>query len=224
MFSVSSINKSYGKNHVLSDISFSVEPGQSVALLGINGSGKSTLLSVLAGNIRADSGSFGFDSVGKAVLLPQDNPLLPELTAIDNIRLWHPGSKKNVLNSHNMDICTSLGVDNFLDKRVSKLSGGMKKRLSLAIVMMYDPDLLLLDEPLASLDLVCKNGILRYLQGYTASGGIVIIATHEASALDICDKIYTLKNGHLKLAVDRQDPASSQFRSEKSYIDLLRFD
>ena len=145
MFYVSSINKSYGKNKVLTDISLTVEPGQCIALLGINGSGKSTLLGILAGSIKPDSGSFGFDTPASTALLPQDNPLLPELSALDNIRLWNPGSKRSVLNEHNMSICRSLGVDTFLDKRVSKLSGGMKKRLSLAITMMSDPDLLLLD-------------------------------------------------------------------------------
>ena len=219
MFSVSSINKSYGKNRVLTDISLTVAPGQCIALLGINGSGKSTLLGILAGNIKPDSGSYGFDSPASAALLPQDNPLLPELTALDNIRLWNPGSKKSVMNTYNMDICRNLGVDTFLDKRVSKLSGGMKKRLSLAITMMSRPDLLLLDEPLASLDLLCKNGILHYLQTFTAGGGSVIIATPETSALDICDQIYTLKNGNLSLALDKNvDPTGF---SENSYIKLL---
>ena len=219
MFYVSSINKSYGKNKVLTDISLTVEPGQCIALLGINGSGKSTLLGILAGSIKPDSGSFGFDTPASTALLPQDNPLLPELSALDNIRLWHPGSKRSVLNEHNMSICRSLGVDTFLDKRVSKLSGGMKKRLSLAITMMSDPDLLLLDEPLASLDLLCKNGILRYLQSYTACGGSVIIATHETSALDICDQIYTLKGGHIRLALDKKtDPDG--FASD-TYLKLL---
>ena len=219
MFYVSSINKSYGKNKVLTDISLTVEPGQCIALLGINGSGKSTLLGILAGSIKPDSGSFGFDTPASTALLPQDNPLLPELSALDNIRLWNPGSKRSVLNENNMSICRSLGVDTFLDKRVSRLSGGMKKRLSLAITMMSDPDLLLLDEPLASLDLLCKNGILRYLQSYTACGGSVIIATHETSALDICDQIYTLKEGHIHLDLNKKtDPDG--FTSD-TYLKLL---
>ena len=157
MFYVSSINKSYGKNKVLTDISLTVNPGQCIALLGINGSGKSTLLGILAGSIKPDSGSYGFDTSASAALLPQDNPLLPELSALDNIRLWNPGSRRSVLNEHNMSICRSLGVDTFLNKRVSRLSGGMKKRLSLAITMMTDPDLLLLDEPLASLTFSAKT-------------------------------------------------------------------
>lgn len=220
MFSVSSINKRYGKNQVLSDVSFEAAPGKCIALLGINGSGKSTLLSILSGNLKADSGSYGFDTDATAALLPQDNPLLPELTALDNIRLWNPGNRKKVLDEHNMDICRNLGVDTFLHKRVSKLSGGMKKRLSLAITMMSDPDLLLLDEPLASLDLLCKNGILHYLKTYTTGGGSVVIATHETSALDICDQIYILKNGHLNLALDRS--VSQEDISQDTYIKFLQ--
>ena len=96
----------------------------------------------------------------------------------------------------------------------------MKKRLSLAITMMSDPDLLLLDEPLASLDLLCKNGILSYLQNYISHGGSVIIATHETSALDICNKIYTLKNGHIQLAIDRN--ISPGYTSPETYINLIR--
>ena len=209
MFSVSSVSKSYGKNKVLTDVSLSVSPGECIALLGINGSGKSTLLGILSRNIKPDSGCFGFDCQANAALLPQDNPLISELTAIDNIRLWHPGSRKTVMNSHNMSICQSLGVDSFLDKRVS-----------LAITMMSDPDLLLLDEPLASLDLLCKNGILSYLQNYISHGGSVIIATHETSALDICNKIYTLKNGHIQLAIDRN--ISPGYTSPETYINLIR--
>lgn len=220
MFSVSSINKRYGKNQVLSDVSFEAAPGKCIALLGINGSGKSTLLSILSGNLKADSGSYGFDTDATAALLPQDNPLLPELTALDNIRLWNPGNRKKVLDEHNMDICRNLGVDTFFHKRVSKLSGGMKKRLSLAITMMSDPDLLLLDEPLASLDLLCKNGILHYLKTYTTGGGSVVIATHETSALDICDQIYVLKNGHLNLALDRS--VSHEDISQDTYIKFLQ--
>lgn len=222
MFSVSSVCKSYGSHKVLSDISFDIASHQCAALLGINGSGKSTLLNILSGSINADSGHFGFDGDGTIALLPQDNPLLPELSAYDNIRLWHPGRKKDILSSHNCDIFTRLGVDSFMDKRVSRLSGGMKKRLSLAITMMSDPDLLLLDEPLASLDLLCKKGILDYLKDYTAGGGSVIIATHETSALDICSQIYSLKNGHLELCIDKDLPGFREPISADTYIRLMK--
>lgn len=221
MFKAESISKSYGKNQVLREVSLSVDKGQCAGLLGINGSGKSTLLGILAGNLKADSGIYGFDN-GKAAhrvsLLPQENPLLPELSALDNIRLWHSGNRKSITEKHSAIIC-SLGVDAFLDKRVSKLSGGMKKRLSLAITLMSEPDLLLLDEPLAALDLLCKRGILGCLQNYKAGGGSIIVATHETSVLGICDCIYTLKNG--KLSAAEALPESSDVITKSDFYENL---
>ena len=79
------------------------------------------------------------------------------------------------------------------------MSGGMRKRLSLAITMMEAPDLLLLDEPLAALDMLCKNGILSYLTEYRNSGGSIIIATHEAAALNICTTVNILRNGTMNV-------------------------
>ena len=94
MFSVSSVSKSYGKNKVLTDVSLSVSPGECIALLGINGSGKSTLLGILSRNIKPDSGCFGFDCQANAALLPQDNPLIPELTTCLKALRWNEEEAK----------------------------------------------------------------------------------------------------------------------------------
>jgi ABC-type multidrug transport system ATPase subunit len=204
MFKIENISKSYGKKRILNNISFSVNPGECIGLLGVNGSGKSTLLNILASGIKADNGSYSFDQPHKKVsFLPQENPLIEELSGWDNIRLWYDGKSKDIADICNSDIITGLGVNTFLYDKVKTMSGGMKKRLSLAIAMMNRPDLLLLDEPLAALDLLCKNGILQYISRYITSGGSVIIATHEESALSICSSIYILKNGELIPAQDK---------------------
>lgn len=223
MFKAESISKSYGKNQVLREVSISVDKGQCAGLLGINGSGKSTLLGILAGNLKADSGTYGFDGEGAArrvSLLPQENPLLPELSALDNIRLWHGGSRKSITERYSA-IIGSLGVDAFLDKKVSKLSGGMKKRLSLSITLMSEPDLLLLDEPLAALDLLCRRGILDCLQDYKSGGGSIIVATHETSVLDICDCIYTLKGGRLSAVTESPERGFAGVNPSEFYEKLL---
>lgn len=218
MFFVKNLNKSYGKRKVLSDISLDILPGECVGLLGINGSGKSTLLTILAGCQNYNSGSFGFtcndaslsdktishriSSEHTLSFLPQENPLIEELSGWDNIKLWYNGKTKDILSSENKALYHQLGVDAFLKKKVNTMSGGMKKRLSLVISMMSKPDLLLLDEPMAALDIVCRNGILEYLKQYVRSGGSVLVATHEDSALSICDKVYILKNGILQLSTN----------------------
>ena len=205
MFIIKNISKIYGSKSILSDISFEVKSGLCIGLLGINGSGKSTLLNILAGCIKPDSGNYYFDGEGKLSYLPQENPLMDDLTALDNMKLWYKGSSRNMMSDKNKLIFSQLGVESFLKKKVKTLSGGMKKRLSLAIALMNEPDILLLDEPLSALDMLCKQGILKCLQGFLADGGSIIIATHETAALDICHKIYSLKGGTLHLVYDIKD-------------------
>lgn len=132
--------------------------------------------------------------------LPQENPLIPELSGLDNLKLWYSGRSTELNSTYSLSILKRLGVDVFLHQKVSTMSGGMKKRLSLAICMLEQPDLLLLDEPLAALDLLCKKGILDYLKEYTGNGGSIIVATHEEDALSICNRIYILKDGLLQEA------------------------
>jgi ABC-type multidrug transport system ATPase subunit len=80
---------------------------------------------------------------------------------------------------------------------VEKLSGGMKKRLSIACALAKDPPILILDEPGASLDIVCKEDIKNYLKSYLKNGGTVIITSHEEAELDLCNRMYLLQNGVL---------------------------
>lgn len=143
---------------VLNHISLQVAPGECIGLLGINGSGKSTLLGILSGGLRQDHGTYSFDETDKTVsFLPQENPLIPELSGLDNLKLWYSGRSTELNSTYSLSILKRLGVDVFLHQKVSTMSGGMKKRLSLAICMLEQPDLLLLDEPLAALDLLCKK-------------------------------------------------------------------
>ena len=131
--------------------------------------------------------------------VPQENPLIPELTVYDNLRLWYPD--KHMLRQELTEgFLSMLGIGEFSAKQVSKLSGGMKKRVSIGIAMAGMPPVLLLDEPSAALDLICKEDIRKYLQMYLERRGTVIITTHEESELALCNKIYVMKNGILEQA------------------------
>ena len=131
--------------------------------------------------------------------VPQENPLIPELSVYDNLRLWYP-DKKTLQNELEQGFLNLLGLDEFSAKRVSKLSGGMKKRVSIGIAMAGMPPVLLMDEPGAALDLICKEDIRRYLQVYLERRGTVVIATHEESELDLCSALYIMKDGRLHQA------------------------
>jgi len=204
---VQEIAKSYGKKSILSGVSFSAERGQCIGILGANGSGKSTLLAILAGMLGADAGKIRYnneEALGNKKIfskytgyVPQDNPLIPELTVKDNLHLWYSQSGKSVKEGIKSGSLTQFGLDEHLRMPVKKLSGGMKKRLSLACALVNIPKVLILDEPSVALDLVYKREIHEFIKGYAAESGIVIITTHDETDLQLCDKIYLMKNGAL---------------------------
>lgn len=218
MITVTDITSSYGKRQILKGASFTAQKGECIGIVGANGCGKSTLLSVLAGTLKPKSGAVTYDGrtawsdVGTGRMhgdsevirrmtgyVPQENPLIPELTVYDNLRLWYPD--KNILRQElTQGFLSLLGIGEFTTKQVSKLSGGMKKRVSIGIAMAGMPPILLLDEPGAALDLICKEDIRTYLQTYLEHGGTVVITTHEENELALCNKIYVMKNGALSLA------------------------
>lgn len=212
---VRGIVKRYGKKTVLRDISFTAESGKCVGILGGNGCGKSTLLSILAGIQKCDSGSFTCyenvtedntavgrdlfkDTVKRSELIgyvPQGTPLIEELTAKDNLSLWY--TKDEMKHELESGVLGMLGIGDFLKTTVSRMSGGMKKRLSIGCSVSKKPPVLLLDEPMAALDLVCKKNISEYLNHYKAAGGIIIISTHDVIELGLCDEWYIIKDGTL---------------------------
>ena len=188
---------------VLNEISISFETGQCIGILGANGCGKTTLLSILAGDKKADAGSFlfcGIDFLKDAKkrremigYVPQGIPLIEELTAYDNLRLWY--GKKELQKELQDGVLKMLGIDAFLKTSVMKMSGGMKKRVSIGCAMANHPKILLLDEPSAALDLVCKEAIYQYLKAYKKNGGTIFLITHDREELSLCDVCYILKDG-----------------------------
>lgn len=199
------IRKSYGKKAVLQDISLTAESGCCIGILGSNGCGKSTLLSVLAGILAPGGGQFllgGNDLFRDASLraelvgyVPQGIPLIEELSAKDNLLLWY---NKAVLEQElEKGVLKLLDIGSFLKTPVHKLSGGMKKRLSIGCAVAKRPPVLLLDEPTAALDLACKERIGQYLRQYKAAGGILLLTTHDVLDLSLCDACYIIKDGTL---------------------------
>ncbi|MCR5355861.1 MAG: ABC transporter ATP-binding protein [Lachnospiraceae bacterium] len=197
------ISKDYGRKTVLSDVSVEAESGSCVGILGGNGCGKSTLLSILAGIRKPTSGSFlcdGHDIFKDRRMMseligyvPQGTPLIEELSARDNLRIFYDNAElKRGLKQGTLKL---LGIDEYINVPVRKMSGGMKKRLSIGCAVANRPQILILDEPSAALDLICKQSINGYLKAYKRNGGIILLATHDEEELKLCDKWYILKNG-----------------------------
>lgn len=202
---IQGIRKKYGAKQVLNGISFSADEGKCIGILGSNGCGKSTLLSILAGVQQADAGEFLYD--GKNLFrypqqrsqlvgyVPQGTPLIEELTARDNLFLWY--EKEEMEKELDHGVLAMLGIHEFLKTPVSKMSGGMKKRLSIGCAIHNRPPILIMDEPMAALDIVCKQNIFEYLQKHKQAGGIVLLSTHDMLELSLCDQWYIMKNGVL---------------------------
>ena len=192
---------------LIEDFNLSVKPGQRVAIVGPTGCGKTTLLSILAGIRKPDRGSIridGQEALGRHRLLeekiayvPQENPLIPELTAFDNYRLWFRGKRREMERDLECGVGHVLGVDRFLKTQAGRLSGGEKKRLSIAAALSGRADILILDEPGAALDLEAKEQILTYIRSYVKAGGTVLLTSHEMGEIGACTTLYVLKDGVL---------------------------
>lgn len=206
MIVVNSISKKY-KKYVLEDISFSVEKGQCVGVLGANGCGKSTLLSIMAGTKKSNGGSILYNGIDATRnrraftdyigYVPQENPLIDELTVYDNLKFWYSNSKKDLKKAFLDGVPAMLGLNEVKKVIVNKLSGGMKRRVSIAAALANNPPILILDELSAALDLVCKNELVKYLKYYLENGGTIIMTTHEEDEIALCDRILIMKEGRL---------------------------
>lgn len=195
------------KKAVLTDVSINAEKGKVIGLLGLNGSGKSTLLSAIAGLRKPSSGSIKVN--GKAGFVTQENALIDELTAMDNLKMWTPLSKQDILKELTETELSILKVNEFIDLKVKRMSGGMKKRLAIASVLLSKPDILLMDEPLAALDIPAKNDIINFIDSFRSKGGTVFIASHSEELFKHCSKIYLLKNGVSSLLPAGISPAEA---------------
>lgn len=212
------IRKNYGRRKVLNGISFYVKQGECVGIVGANGCGKSTLLSILAGTHKPSGG--GLMYAGENPLknkklfskligyVPQENPLMPQLTVMDNLKFWYCDSKRNLKQDLIDGTPAILGLRDYANVRVVRLSGGLKKRLSIACALANNPPVIIMDEPGASLDIVCKQDIKNYLKQYLAMGGTVIITSHEQEELSLCSRMYLLKNGTMQELAGNPDSDS----------------
>lgn len=209
MVEVNKVQKKYHNQCVLEECSFTAAPGECIGIAGANGCGKTTLLSIMSGSLKAGGGTvtyFGEKALGNPKVIrkyvgyvPQDNPLIPELTVNDNLTLWYYGKRGDDMIQH---ILQEFNLQDYKRRPVSKLSGGTRRRLSLACALVNMPQILIMDEPCAAVDLACKAQIHAYLQNYKSHGGTIIMSTHDESELQMCDKVFFMNQGRLAL-IDR---------------------
>ena len=201
------ITKNYGKKKVLREISFRAEKGKCTGFIGANGCGKSTLFRILSGVEKADGGSVIIDGnsysgkekmlAGKVGYVPQENALMEELTVWDNIRLFVALGNGKCEETYIHELCRQFYVHDFAKERVGRLSGGMKKRVSIVCALVNKPEILIMDEPSAALDLLFKEELKNCISDFTKKGGSVLLSSHDQGEILSCDRLYALKNGSI---------------------------
>ncbi|MER2089787.1 MAG: ABC transporter ATP-binding protein [Sporosarcina sp.] len=203
MLEVTGLQKKYIEKTVFENVTLQMKPGEIVGLVGENGAGKSTLLELLAtvmqptlGEIELEGFSYtdGFKTIRPLIgYVPQDIAIWEEFTVEENMLFFEKLSWKK----HTKEECRQLCVDMQLThwkEEVRSLSGGMKRKLNLAISLLNDPVLLLLDEPTVGIDLKSKMEIGSYLYNLAKSDGKMIMYTsHDMDEITtLCDRVYTI--------------------------------
>lgn len=202
MLKAQSIHKRYGKTSVLNDVSFQVNSGEIVGLVGENGAGKSTLLHIIATLQKATSGSVFLQDIAyknklktvrkKIGFVPQEIAVWEDLTVEENMFFFEKLAWKNKTKAELRQLCLDMELDKWKEK-VHTLSGGMKRKLNLAITLIHDPELLLLDEPTVGIDLKSKQEIVSYLKRLAEEGKTIMYTSHDMDEImQLCDYTYCL--------------------------------
>lgn len=198
----------YGRRRALTDCTLNIPPGHVVGLVGPNGAGKSTLLKLACGLLTPTSGTItvlgnapgsGTGQLARVGFLAQDAPVYPNLSVADHLRLgahlnprWDRGFAEQRV--------AALGLDP--KQKAGKLSGGQRAQLALTVAAGKKPEVLLLDEPVASLDPLARREFLKHLMEAVVDGGTsVVLSSHLISDLErVCDYLIVLVASHVRLA------------------------
>ncbi|MFP7287097.1 ATP-binding cassette domain-containing protein [Shouchella clausii] len=207
---IAQLQKTFGDQDVIKDITLTIEAGQFVAIVGKSGSGKSTLLRLVAGLEQPSSGDLLFNgatlkkSQASITMMYQDSRLLPWKKVIDNVGLGLKGNWQqkggNVLNA--------VGLSAFANEWPSTLSGGQQQRVALARALIREPDLLMLDEPLSALDALTRSEMQDLIETiWQENQFTALLVTHDVrEAVKLADRIILIEEG--VIALDVENPLS----------------
>jgi ABC-2 type transport system ATP-binding protein len=214
------LSKRYGRRPALSDCTLSIPPGRVVGLVGPNGAGKTTLLQIAVGLLPATSGRIEVlgrqpaadaTQLAKVGFVGQDMPTYAGLSIADHLRFGahtNPGWDQRLAE----DRISRLGLDR--SQKAGKLSGGQRAQLALTLAIAKRPELLILDEPVASLDPLARREFLQSLMEFVADhGASVVLSSHLVSDLErVCDYLIVLVASRVRVAGEVEDLLATHFR------------
>ncbi|WP_427875170.1 ABC transporter ATP-binding protein [Flavobacterium sp. MMS24-S5] len=233
MLDIQNISFSYTENPVIKNISFSIEKGQNIAIIGESGCGKSTLLKLIYGLYDLDEGKIFYGD--KPILGPkfnlipgmpymkylaQDFDLSPYETVAENVGKFLSNGFANMKKLRVQELLEMVEMDQFANVKTKFLSGGQQQRVALVRVLALEPEVILLDEPFSQIDAFRKNALRRNLFRYLKQKGITcIIATHDSTdALSFADQAIVMRNGEVLV---KDDPSKIYEDPKVKYVASL---
>lgn len=209
MLKLEKIRKSFKNNLVLKDVSFTVDTGEVVGLVGLNGSGKSTIIRIISGLIIQDNGTIENDFKNIGVLLEGSRNIYHFLTVRENIKYFsilnniEDAYVENFMNKY----ITLFGLEDKLDEEVGNLSRGMIQKVSIMILLAQNPDIIIMDEPTLGLDIISTIQIREIIQDIVKEKNkTVLIVSHDTKLLDsVADRILFLKDGEIEADIEKEN-------------------
>ena len=194
-----------------SNLSLKVAKGSRFGLFGPNGAGKTTLISLMTGLLSADKGRVKLmgQEIGKKQnnainklfgFVPQDFSFYQELSPVENLEFFGAwaGLNKQAIKQRTNELLDILGLDEVRDKQVQKFSGGMKRRVNLAIGVIHNPQILFLDEPTVGVDVQTGHAIINYLLELNKNGTTLVYTSHQLNeAEELCQQVALIDDGKI---------------------------
>jgi ABC-2 type transport system ATP-binding protein len=232
---IENLTKKYEDKTAVDDLSLQVFKGELFGLLGPNGAGKTTTISILSGLIKPTSGTakiFGYDVLKETQKVKeqigvciQETAIYPYLTGIENLELFGKlyGMNKKAIKERSNMLLTNMALKEDAKRVTAKYSGGMKRRLSLALALIHDPQMAFLDEPTVAMDPQSRHAVWDFIKEQKTKGKTIVLTTHYMEeAEELCDRIGIIDRGKLiALGTPKELIAKNQVKNlEEVFIQL----
>ncbi|NIK16021.1 ABC-2 type transport system ATP-binding protein [Saccharococcus thermophilus] len=201
------VSKRFGKKTVIEDVSLDVYRGEIFGMLGPSGAGKTTIVKMIAGIDEATSGTIyvlntkmpDLHAMQRIGFMAQSDALYGELTAFENLQFFASiyGLKGKKQRERIYDVMDLVNLTDHIKKPVHQYSGGMKRRLSLAISLLHEPEVLLLDEPTVGIDPVLRQAVWEELERIRQNGTTIVVTTHVMDEAEKCQRLAMIRDGRL---------------------------
>lgn len=227
---VSEVSKSFGKSEVIHQLTLTANAGEILGLIGPSGAGKTTLIRLINGSLKPDHGEIRIDgrhfpnrpTQRQIGYMPQNDAVYQDLSGLDNLRFFGQlyGLPERNLRIQSLEVLEWVGLQQEAKKIVANYSGGMRKRLSLAIALLHNPSILLLDEPTVGIDPVLRQSIWERFDQLRRQGKTIVVSTHVMDEATRCQRAALLYNGKL---IEHDTIANLQAKTTDGQMESLFF-